>query len=98
MFGSRLILVAVTLALVLNADARAKHGNFFNKLIFNPIPHFNSIRITIAKLLPEQAPQKQSTLSVLGSAGPSITFDPHFLTAPGGLMGHISFNFNHYTV
>ena len=25
-------------------------------------------------------------------------FDPHFLTAPGGLMGHFSFNFNHYTV
>ena len=25
-------------------------------------------------------------------------FDPHFLTAPGGLMGHISFNFKHYTI
>ena len=25
-------------------------------------------------------------------------FDPHFLTAPGGLLGHNSFNFNHYTV
>ena len=25
-------------------------------------------------------------------------FDPHFLTAPGGLLGHNSFNFNNYTV
>ena len=38
----------------------------------------------------------------MGGAGPSIAwgvqFDPHFLTAPRGLLGHDSFNFNHYTV
>ena len=36
------------------------------------------------------------TLSAMGGAGPSIAwggqFDPHFLTAPGGLLGHKSFN------
>ena len=41
------------------------------------------------------------TLSALGGAGPSIAwggqFDPHILTAPGGLLGHKSSNFNHYT-
>ena len=43
------------------------------------------------------------TLSAMGGARPSILwgggqFDPHFSSAPGGLLGHNSFNFNHYTV
>ena len=43
------------------------------------------------------------TLSAMGVAGPSIIwgggqFDPHFLTAPWGLLGHNSFSFNHSTV
>ena len=43
------------------------------------------------------------TLSALGGAGPSIVwgggqFDPHFLTAPWGLLDHNSSNFNHNTV
>ena len=43
------------------------------------------------------------TLSALGGAIRYIAwggaqFDPHFLTAPRGLLGHNSFNFNHYTV
>ena len=42
------------------------------------------------------------TLSAMGGAGPSIVwggqFDPHFLTAPWGLLDHNFSNFNHYTV
>ena len=44
------------------------------------------------------------TLSDMGGAGTSMAwgggqFDPHFLTAPGGLLGHVFFfNFNHYNV
>ena len=43
------------------------------------------------------------TLSALGVAGPSkawggVNLTRTFLTAPGGLLGHNSFNFNHYTV
>ena len=42
------------------------------------------------------------TLSAMGGTGPSIAwggqFDPHFLTAPWGLFGRNSVNFNPYTV
>ena len=45
---------------------------------------------------------KLLTLSARGGAGPSRAwggqFDPHFLTAPGGIFGHNSFNVDHYTV
>ena len=42
------------------------------------------------------------TLSDMGVVGPTIAlggqFDPHFLTAPWGLLDHNSSNFNHNTV
>ena len=46
---------------------------------------------------------KYLTLSALGGAGPSIAWGGvnltrTFLQLPGGLMGHNSFNFNHYIV
>ena len=45
----------------------------------------------------------QLTLSALGGRRSLYSlgggqFDRHILTAPGGLLGHKSSNFNHYTV